>query len=470
VLLAPGTLIADRYVVERKIGEGSWGEVWAGRHARVGMKVAIKVLLDAKAASYDAIARFKREAMFLGKVHSDHVARVLDFIDDEIFGLVLVMEFVEGESLAEVLRRGPLSVEDAIDLACDLVTGLSDLHAARIVHRDMKPANVILRPLPAGPSRAVIIDFTLGRILARPGEAEPSITQLTGSQMVVGTVPYMAPEQILDSRKVTEATDVYAVGAMLFRSVSGRHVFEGRDEATVARRKLTVEAPHLDTGRDDALGEEFERVVGRALRRRPEDRYSSARAMLDELIALRSSIKERAATPRRTDPAPPPGDGQLAPEITLEMSRPSDPGMKRRRKPVVLFSLGGVCVLAVGVVLGVGVAHVREKRVAPSASAEPRAVASLVTSSPPPAATSAAPAVVNLDDGDASASYASDTNAARATLAASPITSVPKAFAMARPLLGLADAGAPLDASGPGRNYAPDAASVTPARAPAVGP
>src|SRR5258708_15067551 len=102
------------------------------------MKVALKVLLDAKAKSHDAVIRFKREAKFLGRIQSDYVARVLDFVDDDIYGLVLVMELVHGESLADLLRGGPLTALRALEIGYDLAGGLCDLHAARVLHRDMK--------------------------------------------------------------------------------------------------------------------------------------------------------------------------------------------------------------------------------------------------------------------------------------------------------------------------------------------
>jgi serine/threonine-protein kinase len=302
VQLGQGTLVAGRYVVERKIGEGSWGEVWLAHHAAVGMRVALKSLRATKLDSHDAVVRLGREAKFLGRVQSDYVARALDFIDDDVYGMVLVMEYVDGDSLGDVLERGTISIDRAIAIGKDVAAGLCDLHAARVVHRDLKPANVILRPLATGGERAVIIDFSLGRLVGRSGGEESSLTQLTGAAMSVGTLPYMAPEQVLDSRKVTFASDVYALGAMLYRCVAGRYVFAETEDAAVARRKLTAEAPMLELLSGDPKAEGFVRIVMRALRRRPEDRYADARSMLDELTAL--DRVERFETPSPSSDAP----------------------------------------------------------------------------------------------------------------------------------------------------------------------
>ena len=125
----------------RKVGAGGMGEVWAGEHCDTGARVALKTLLPAAKLDHDIVARFKREAYILDRVRSEHVARVVDFITDDIHGLVLVLEFIDGESLARVLNERSLSVEEAIDLGVDLCRGLCDLHRARIVHRDLKPGH-----------------------------------------------------------------------------------------------------------------------------------------------------------------------------------------------------------------------------------------------------------------------------------------------------------------------------------------
>jgi tRNA A-37 threonylcarbamoyl transferase component Bud32 len=358
VALGPGILIAGRYVIERKIGEGSWGEVWLGHHARVGMRVAVKALLSSKVSSHDAVVRFGREAKFLGRIQSDYVARVLDYLDDDVHGLVLVMEFVHGESLQDLVGAAPLGVERAVEIGCDIAAGLCDLHDARIVHRDLKPANIILRPLPGGRTRAVIIDFSLGRLVARPGDAESSLTQLTGAFMSVGTLPYMSPEQVLDSRKVTFASDVYSLGALLFRCVSARYVFPDEDDTVVAKKKLREEAPPLETGRDDDVARGLSRVVARALRKRPEERYPDAKEMLAELLALRDAARAHGVAVHEARTAEKPArteDSASTEKLASPAVAEEAPAGRSRVLPV----FAGVALLGVGVVLGVAGTRLR---------------------------------------------------------------------------------------------------------------
>ena len=156
--------------------------------------------------------RFRREAFLLARIKNDHVSRVLDFANDENFGLVLVMDLIEGPSLADVLKQKRLSVEEAIDLGADILRGMASLHRANVVHRDLKPGNVILEPRPGGRPKAVIVDFGLGRLMATQGE-EHDTSGLTRADMAVGTMGiHMSPEQILNSRfGVTGSADIYAL-------------------------------------------------------------------------------------------------------------------------------------------------------------------------------------------------------------------------------------------------------------------
>jgi eukaryotic-like serine/threonine-protein kinase len=278
----PGVLVAGRFRLGRIVGSGGMGEVWAAEDLESGTRVALKRLLPAAAKHHEVVARFKREAFLLGRVKSDYVARVIDFVDDADFGLVLVMEFIEGPSLAHILEDRTLTVEESVDLAVDLLHALCDLHDAKIVHRDLKPGNIIMRPLPGRP-RAVIVDFGISRLLATEGE---EVTGITRANIALGTVEYMAPEQILSSRDVTPITDLYAVGVILFRAVKGHHAFGDRRGEELARAKLIEEAPQLDTGRNDDVARGLTTLVMRALKKKPAHRYASAKDMLAEALEL----------------------------------------------------------------------------------------------------------------------------------------------------------------------------------------
>lgn len=304
--LCPGTVVADRYRLDYKIGSGGMGQVWAGEQLAIGRRVALKLLLPAGAARHDIVTRFKREAMFLGRIESDHVARVLDFVSDPACGLALVMEFVEGESLSDLVHARRASVEEALEIGTDLAAGLVDLHRARVIHRDLKPANVILRPLSSGRRRATIVDFGVSLLVGQE-EGSEDLTRLTKAHVTLGTLEYMAPEQVLNARDAVEVSDVYAIGAILFRAVSGHHVFGAGRGGPLMQEKLVSEARALSTGRTDPLARGLERVVAKALRRRPAERYASAAELLGELLPLRDMVRTRAAPPSSVPPPQPAG-------------------------------------------------------------------------------------------------------------------------------------------------------------------
>jgi len=334
--LTPGALIAGRYRVERKVGSGGMGEVWAGEHVNIGVRVALKTLLPAAACDQQIVARFRREAYLLGRMRSDRVARVVDFIEDRRFGLVLVMDFVDGEPLGRVVESRRLGVEEALDLGVDIVTALCELHRAKVVHRDLKPDNIILEPRHDGRAHAVIVDFGVSRMESNGAEDE-SLTGITHADMAVGTIPYMAPEQFVSSRDVNGAADLYAVGAILFRAIAGAHVFGDAEDMDYARKKLTGKAPPLEVPRFDRVARGLQSIIARALEKRPQDRFGDAEEMLQELTAVQDVARAMSFDlDATTEQAPPPssvteGAGMAAPgeitddptvEATQRMSRP----------------------------------------------------------------------------------------------------------------------------------------------------
>ena len=290
----PGAMIGGKYRLERKIAEGGMGEVWIGAQVS-GPQVAIKRLLPDAARDPHLVTRFRREALLLGKIESDHVSRVIEQTADPDFGLLLVMEYVEGTSLADLLdKQGTLSVEEVLDIGEGVARAIADLHRASIIHRDVKPENVILRRAPSGERRAVLIDFGLARLLD-PAEdqrgKEETLTGITRADMAVGTIPYMAPEQFLNSREVSGAADVYALGTILYRAVSGRNVFGDQDDLAYARQKLSDEAPPLALSRKDRAAESLTTIVMRAVKRRPAERYESIEPMLKDLAEARALVR-----------------------------------------------------------------------------------------------------------------------------------------------------------------------------------
>jgi serine/threonine-protein kinase len=276
VQLAPGHSIGN-YTLESLLGTGAFGVVWLARRPS-GERVAIKVLHPEMLVSRESVERFRREAWALSQLQSPHIARMFEFLTGAPYGMALVMEYIEGELLSEVLKRARFSVEDAIGLGVGILSGVAEMQSAGIIHRDIKPENVILRPNPNG-WHAVIFDLNL----SRTKDAKGKMSSLTSMHAAIGTVPYMAPEQLLDARRVDQSSDVYSTGTILYRAVAGVLPFDMKQSL---REKLQHEAKPLETGRNDPLAKGFEQIVGMSLRRRPADRFRNAQQMLDELARL----------------------------------------------------------------------------------------------------------------------------------------------------------------------------------------
>jgi hypothetical protein len=289
--LAVGAIVGGHFWLLQKLGSGGMGEVWAAEDTTRGRTVAVKLLLQRALHVPEIVARFEREAVLLRRLDSDHAPRLFDYVVDPVYGPVLVTELVEGESLALALKT-VLSIELAVDLGIDLASGLADLHDASVVHRDLKPGNVILRPLADGTTRAVMIDFGVGRLVHEPDD-QVELADITHVDGVVGTLEYMAPEQIVSCGQVGPGADLYALGAVLFRAVTGATVFgPGLAPMDLVRAKLTMEAPALPTEREDALARGFAKVIARALERSPGARYASAEELRRDLCELRELATE----------------------------------------------------------------------------------------------------------------------------------------------------------------------------------
>ena len=341
----PGAIVARRFRADRRIAAGSMGEVWAGDHVRLKLKVAMKILRKQAQSNQEIVARFSREAFLLGQIQTDRVARVYDFFSRGRYAPVLVTELIEGPSLAQVLSTKQLAVEDAIHLGMDLGHALRELHAAKIVHRDLKPANIMLRPCRDDEYRSVFVDLGVSRLLSDEAvDEDDQLTEITTSDRCLGTIEYMAPEQILSSRSAAPAVDVYAVGAILFRAVAGRNVFGDLTGIELARKKLSEAPPPLSTGRTDMVAQGFEELLARALSASPDERFESADELLAELSYLRDA--GRAMASRSTTLSRRPSD---APPTTLAASART---RTLRLPPTVPLAVAAVIALGVGMALG----------------------------------------------------------------------------------------------------------------------
>ena len=235
--LVPGTRLGP-YEISAPLGAGGMGEVHKAHDARLNRDVAVKTCLLGVDATAEGRARFEREARAVAALSHRHICTVFDVGSHD--GLdYLVMEYLEGETLAARLTRGALPLDEALRHARQMADALAAAHAAGIVHRDLKPQNVMLTA-----SGVKLLDFGLARRqpLAAETGAGVTATELTRAGSLVGTVPYMAPEQI-EGRAVDQRADLFAFGAILFEMVTGRRAFPGDSAASVITAIMRDQPP-----------------------------------------------------------------------------------------------------------------------------------------------------------------------------------------------------------------------------------
>ncbi len=318
--LPAGHVVGERYRIEALLGEGGVGRVYRARHVSLDRSVALKVLLAQHEGREVLRERFRREAAALASLSHPHIVAVTDFgVDGET--LFLVMEMLDGQSLADLLRSETLDPARAISIVRQILLALAYAHARKVVHRDLKPHNIFVRRLDDGSDHVTVLDFGLARFV---GDRQ-SGAQLTRAGMVIGTPAYMAPEQASGDVDAMDArTDIYAVGLLLFEVLTGRRPFATKDPGALLRAHLLENPPTLAEA-DPELEPtpELEAIVARALAKQPEERYPGAAQMLAALDA----IGPKAA--RRRSPAGP-KSGELA-ELVEAPTMAATPSKQRAR-------------------------------------------------------------------------------------------------------------------------------------------
>lgn len=287
---APELTIDGRFEILERVGKGSFGEVLRGRDRRTGEIVAIKRLLDDDAD--DAMReRFQREASYLSRISSPNVVRCLAKGPDATGRPCIVLEWLDGTDLAYLLRRGPLPVTSAVDMARRAALGLAAVHEQGIVHRDVKPANFFLieEPSPFGGGTVPNVKLIdLG--IARSGGDRP----LTEKGSRLGTPVYMSPEQARGEEHVTAASDLFSLGIVLYELVAGKRPFAGDRTLIVLAKIVLHDPPPLEVARPD-VPPELSAIVSRALAKSIPNRYRSAFEMVDDLGQLSARLARRSA-------------------------------------------------------------------------------------------------------------------------------------------------------------------------------
>jgi serine/threonine-protein kinase len=302
-----GTTLSGRYLVTRKVGQGGMGAVYEATHTLIGKRVAVKVLLEKYAQREAIVARLKQEAQLASSVGNEHIIDITDFGTTEDGRTFVVMEYLDGESLAECLaRETTLSEQRILRVASQAASALAAAHAKGVVHRDIKPENLFLLKRKSQ-DFVKVVDFGISKSLRASGEeeAQPRLTQ-TG--MVLGTPLYMSPEQARGDENLDHRVDIFALGVIMYEAATGRVPFSGNNYLSVISQVLNEQPKPVRELRPE-ISEEFEAIVERAMEKDRDHRYANANDMLTDLNALlddptHSTERAKITGPRRRLPRP----------------------------------------------------------------------------------------------------------------------------------------------------------------------
>ena len=280
--LEPGTKLGP-YQVGDPLGAGGMGEVYQAKDTRLDRTVAIKVLPSHLSDDPDLRQRFEREARAVSSLNHPHICTLHD-IGREGDVDFLVMEHLEGETLAERLKKGPLPFEESLRYAVQIADALDKAHREGVVHRDLKPANVMLTK-----SGAKLLDFGLAKIAGSTSTPDAAMLSslpteqksLTAAGAILGTFQYMAPEQ-LESKDIDARTDIFALGAVLYEMMTGKKAFEGNSQASLISAIMSSEPPSMSSLQPFSPPA-LERVVKTCLAKDPDKRWQHAGDVAREL-------------------------------------------------------------------------------------------------------------------------------------------------------------------------------------------
>ena len=300
-----GTTLSGRYLVTRQVGQGGMGAVYEATHTLIGKRVAVKVLLEKYTRREAIVQRLEQEARLASSVNNEHIIDITDFGKTEDGRTFVVMEFLDGESLAEVLAKEPKLPEQRIlRIISQACSALAAAHAKGVVHRDIKPENLFLLKR-KDLDFVKVVDFGISKSLRQSAEEEEQ-PRLTQTGMVLGTPLYMSPEQARGDDELDHRVDIYAVGVIMYETATGRVPFIGNNYLSVISQVLNEAPPPLRELRPD-MSEEFEAIVTRAMAKDRDDRYADANELLADVTALlddptRSTERAKITGPRRKIP------------------------------------------------------------------------------------------------------------------------------------------------------------------------
>ncbi len=286
------------YRIDRWIGAGGMGQVYRATDTRLGRTVALKILAPELASDPEFRSRFEREARTISQLEHHHICALYDVGEQDGTGY-LVMPYLEGETLAQRLERGAMPIEAALTTAAQIADALDAAHTAGIIHRDLKPANIFLTK-----SGVKLLDFGLAKATTSNSPGLIGATRsasITVPGTILGTLSYMAPEQ-LEGKRADGRTDIFALGAVLYETMTGRSAFGAGSQAAVIAAILDFDPAPISTLRPDAPSP-LDRVVRKCLAKPPDARWQSARDLADELKWIHDTYASGGPQAFALDPA-----------------------------------------------------------------------------------------------------------------------------------------------------------------------
>ena len=332
-----GQVIADRYHVTKKLGEGGMGQVYLAEHVKMGRRSAIKVMNPAMVHDPDAVARFNREASNASRITHPNVCAIYDFGETPDGLIYLAMEFIEGEPLTDLLEReGALPVPRAVTIFLQVAEALQAAHDLSIVHRDLKPDNIMLTRRKSGADVVKVVDFGIAKAVGgdQPGQ------KVTKTGLVIGTPEFMSPEQLsgdaLDGR-----SDLYSLALVFYRMLCGKLPFDATTVQETMIKRLTDEPTKLAEARPDlTFPPGLQPVLDTALARSPVERYQTVAKFAVDVAAV-TGRPGSAAVPQTRPGLDTEGKTQL-----LDTTKGGKPPAPARKRSLIPVAVGVVVILA----------------------------------------------------------------------------------------------------------------------------
>jgi eukaryotic-like serine/threonine-protein kinase len=327
----------SHYRIVGKLGAGGMGVVYRAEDTKLGRTVALKFIAPQEIESAEEKARFLHEAQAAASLSHPNIC-VVHEIDEADGRLFMAMEYVEGESLKDRIARGPLKIDEALDIAAQIAQGLDAAHRKSVIHRDVKPANIMIE---AG-GLVKIMDFGLAKMSGQ--------SKLTKTGTTLGTTAYMSPEQAR-GEEADRRSDVWSLGAVIYEMVAGRTPFKGDYEQAVLYSILN-EAPEPMTAVRAGVPLELDRIVAKALAKDPAERYQHADELIADLRALRKSLEPGMASRTGTAGALPrfaAAGAKQPPGASLETGAPAKPSKRRLAKILIPICAAAAAIVALAV-------------------------------------------------------------------------------------------------------------------------